>query len=131
MKYDKICGILWLVIGSALAALGYADTLDEFWCGMGTTLVLMGILRLLRAFRLNRNEAYREQKALEATDERLHYIRMKAWSWAGYLFVIITGLGTIALNLLGQDDFATAAGGAVCLVITLYWLSFFVLKKKY
>ena len=131
MKYDKLFGILWLVLGCALAALGYADTLNEFWSGMGITLVLMGGLRLLRSHRLNSNEAYREQKEVEATDERLHYIRMKAWSWAGYLFVIIAGLATIALNLMSKDELATAAGGSVCLMVCLYWISFFALRKKY
>ena len=130
-KNDTIFSIIWLAIGLPLMGLSIAGLLDEFWSGMGSALVVIGALRLLRAHRLNKNDEYREQMETFETDERLHFLRMKAWSWAGYLFVIIGGISVIVLKILGQDLLCMAASVAVCLMLVLYWGAYYVLKKKY
>ena len=64
-------------------------------------------------------------------DERNKFLSTKAWAWAGYLFIIITALSVIVLRVLGQELLSTAASGAVCLLMVLYWICYMVLKKKY
>ena len=130
-KRDTIFSLIWLAIGLPLMGLSIAGLLDEFWSGMGSALVVIGALRLLRAHRLNKNDEYREQMETFQTDERLHFLRASAWSWAGYLFVIIGGISVIVLKLLGRELLSLAASGAVCLMLVLYWVSFLILKKKY
>ena len=130
-KRDTIFSLVWLAIGLPLMGLSIAGVLDEFWSGMGSALVAIGALRLLRAHRLGKNETYREKMETFETDERFHFLRAKAWSWAGYLFVIIGGVSVIVLKILGQELLSQAASFAVCLMLVLYWGSYFVLKKKY
>ena len=130
-KNDIIFGCLWLVLGIVLAVLGIFETLDEFWSGMGSALLIIGAARLLRGYRLGKSEAFREKMEINTTDERMRFIRMKAWSWAGYLFVILAGISTIVLYLLDNHPLSQAASLGVFLMIALYWISFFVLKKKY
>ena len=98
---------------------------------MGSALLVVGIVRLLRGYRLSKSETYREAREVAQTDERLHFIRNKAWAWAGYLFVILCALGAIVFRLLGQELLSIASSGAVCLMLVLFWGSFFILKKKY
>ena len=124
-KKDIIFGVIWLLLGLVLTALSCLETLDAFWSGMGSALVVIGIVRL------SKSETYREKREVAETDERFHFIRNKAWAWAGYLFIIICALSTIVFRLLGQDLLCIASGGAVCLMLVLFWVSFFVLKKKY
>ena len=131
MDKKNIYPIVLLVAGLVLIGLGLAEIVDEFWSGMGSALLVIGIIRLLRYYRLKKNDAYREKMETAVTDERNQFIRMKAWSWAGYLFIIVTALGTIIFRILGQDLLSQVASGAVCLMLVLYWVSFFVLKKKY
>ena len=131
MDKKNIYPIVLLIAGLVLIGLGVADIVDEFWSGMGSALLVIGIIRLLRYYRLKKNDAYREKMETAVTDERNQFIRMKAWSWAGYLFIIVTALGTIIFRILGQDLLSQVASGAVCLMLVLYWVSFFVLKKKY
>ena len=130
-KRDTIFSLLWLAIGLPLMGLSIAGVLDEFWSGMGSALMVIGALRLLRAHRLGKNENYREKMETFETDERLHFLRMKAWSWAGYLFVIIGGISVIVLKVMEQELLSLAASYAVCLMLVLYWGAYFVLKKKY
>ena len=130
-KKDIILGTLWLVLGLVLSVLSCLETLEEFWSGMGSALLVIGIVRLVRGYRLSKSETYREKRAVAETDERFHFIRNKAWAWAGYLFVIICAIGTIIFKLLGQDLLCMFLSGAVCLMLVLFWVSFFILKKKY
>ncbi len=130
-KKDIVFGVLWLLLGLVLTVLCCLETLDEYWSGMGSALMVVGIVRLLRSYRLSRSETYREKREVAETDERLHFIRNKAWAWAGYLFIIICALSTIVFKLLRQDLLCMVFGGAVCLMLVLFWVCFFILKKKY
>ena len=131
MDKKSIYPITLLIAGLALVGLGVAEIVDEFWSGMGSALLVVGAVRLLRYYRLKKNEAYREKMETAVTDERNQFIRMKAWSWAGYLFIICTGLSVLVFKLLGNDLLSQASSWGVCLMLVLYWISFFVLKKKY
>ena len=123
--------IVLLIAGLCLTGLGIAEIVDEFWSGMGSALTVIGVIRLLRTYRLNKNEAYREKVETAVTDERNHFIRAKAWSWAGYLFIICSAISVIVFKILGQDLLSQAASWGVCLMLVLYWVSYFILKKKY
>ena len=133
MKTDRriVACMIYAVLGITLLCLGIAEMVDAFWSGMGSALMVVGIVRLLRSYRLSRSETYREKREVAETDERFHFIRNKAWAWAGYLFIIICALSTIVFKLLNQDLLCMASGGAVCLMLVLFWVSFFILKKKY
>ena len=133
MKADRntIMSIFWMLIGITLFVLGVAERIDTFWSSMGSAFFTVGILQLLRFFRLKNNEAYRERMEIQSTDERLRFIRSKAWAWAGYLFILISGIGVIAFKLAGQELLSQAASWSVCLMLILFLGSYTVLKKKY
>ena len=123
--------IALIIAGLALIGLGFVEIVDEFWSGMGSALLVIGIIRLLRFYRLKKNDGYREKMETAQTDERNQFIRMKAWSWAGYLFIMVTAIATIIFRILGQDLLSQVASYSVCLMLVLYWVSYFALKKKY
>ena len=133
MKQNKrlYVNILWLMIGSILIGLSFAGVVDEYWNGMGMGLAVVGAINLLRIYRLNKNDVYREKMELEASDERNHFIRNKAFAWAGYYFVLIAAVGTIVFKIIGQEVLSQAAAYAVCLMLILYWISYMILKRKY
>ncbi len=130
-KVRLISSILEIVIGVALCVCYFAHLIDEFWSGMGVALIVVGSLFLLRNIKYRTNQKYREETDIQMGDERNKYLSMKAWSWAGYLFVIIAAVGTIAFRLAGKDDLSMLASGSICLVICLYWISYVILRKKY
>ena len=133
MKSDRriIACIVYMVIGAALFVLGFLEHLDSFWSGMGGALIAVGAVRIVQYFRLRNNEAYRQQREIEAKDERNRFIANKAWAWAGYLFILIAAISTIVFKLLGQDLLSVAAGFAVCIIALLYWICYLILRKKY
>ena len=130
-KREILFGVIWLLLGLGLTALSLFETLDEFWSGMGAALMVVGAARLLRGYRLNKSDVYREQREVAETDERFHFIRNKAWAWSAYLFILIAAVAAIVLKLLGQDQLSIAAGFAVCILMLLYWVCYIILRKKY
>ena len=133
MKQNKrlVANITEIIIGIVLTAFGYAGMIDEYWSGMGTALIIVGALMLVRQIRYRTNETYKENVDVEVNDERNQYIRIKAWSWAGYFFVLISAIASIILKIIGQDQLSQFAGLSVCLIMVLYWLSHLILKRKY
>ena len=133
MKKDKrmIVSIIWVILGTVLIALAFAEKVDVFWNGAGSGLLVVGVLQLLRQYRFSKNESYREKIEIEEKDERNQFIRNKTWAWTGYLFVIISAILCIVFKLIGQEVLSFAASGAVCLILVLYWISYFILRKKY
>ena len=125
-----LVSVVWIVLGAVLTVCGAAGVVDEYWSGMGGALIAVGALQLIRRVRYATNETYRESVDVERNDERNKYIAMKAWAWAGYLFVIIAAVASFALKVVGHDELSTLAGGSVCLLMILYWLSWLWLRKK-
>ena len=126
-----IANIVEIVMGLILTVCGHYGLIDEYWSGMGTALVFVGFIMMVRHVRYKTNEEYKEKVDIEVNDERNKYLHMKAWSWAGYLFVLICAICSIAFRILGMDTYSVFAGLAVCLIIVVYWISYLFLKRKY
>lgn len=133
MKKDKrmILSVIWVLVGTVLIGLALAGKVDSFWNGMGSGLFAIGILQLLRFYRFNKNQVYREKMEIAVSDERNHFIRSRAWAWAGYLYIVIVGCSIIVLRVIGQELLSMAAAFSVCLVLILFWISYMILRKKY
>ena len=126
-----VAHIICILLGGTLFVLGITEVMDEFWGGMGSALIAVGVIRTVQFIRLRKDQKYREKMEIEATDERHRFIRNKAWAWAGYLFVLIVAVSAIVFYLLGQDVLSVAAGCAVCILVLLYGISYLILRKKY
>ena len=132
MKEKKYwISIIYVIIGIILFGLAFFEKVDSFWSGMGSALFVIGVLRMIRRYRFNKNDAYREKMEIEEKDERNHFIRNKAWAWAGYLFVMLMAVATIVFKIVGQEILMMAASGGVCLMLILFWVSYHILKRKY
>ena len=126
-----IASIVEIILGIALWVCGIFGIIDSYWSGAGAGLIGVGIVFLIRSIRYKRDPEYKEEYDIEMTDERNKFIRLKAWSWAGYLFMMIAAVGSIGFKLAGREDLMMFSSGCVCLVVVLYWLSYVVLKNKY
>ena len=126
-----IASIVEIVVGIALWFCGAIGLIDSFWGGMGGGLMGVGIIFLIRSIRYKRDPAYKEEYDIEMSDERNKFIRLKAWSWTGYLFVMIAAVSTFAFKLAGREDLMMFCSASVCIMLVLYWICYMVLKNKY
>ena len=130
-KKRLVVQIFEIVAGIILLGLGIAGKVDEFWSGMGGALIGVGGMYLVQTIRYHKNEAYRENVNTERNDERNRFLHMKAWQLTAGWFIMIAAVGTFVFKFMGREDLMMLCSGGVGLMIVLYWICFFVLKKKY
>ena len=123
--------VVYIIFGAMLLGLQFAGIVDDFWGGMGTAFLFLGALFLYRSIKYKTNESYRENVDTQVNDERNHFLAMKAWSWAGYLFVLVAAAAAIVLRVMGMHDMSLAASTCIGIILLLYFGSYMVLKRKY
>ena len=126
-----IASIVEIILGFALWICSAIGLIDSYWGGMGAGLMGVGIVFLIRSIRYKRDPEYKEEYDVEMNDERNKFIRLKAWSWAGYMYMMIAAVGSIFFKLMGREDLMFFCSGSVCLVLVLYLISYVIVKNKY
>ena len=128
--------VLYIVLGIAIFVscqivdLGNS-TLAQILPGMGGALFGVGIVRLVMGIKLEKDAEYRENYEIRINDERNRYLRMKARSWAGYVFVLIAAVATIVFAVADRKELMMLASGGLCIMLVLYWVSYMIVRKKY
>lgn len=124
--------IFWVVLGLVLFVLSEAEILDSsYFSGMGVALAVVGTLQVIRNLRYRKDAEYKEKIDIEVTDERNRFLRLQSWAWTGYIVVMVEAAGSIAAHVLGQEIVGQVLSYSVCLIICVYWISWFILSRKY
>ncbi len=124
--------IFWIVLGAVLLGLSIAGILDSsLYAGMGGALVAVGALQVIRNLKYRKDPEYREKLDVAITDERNSFIRMKSWTWAGYIVVMGESIGVIIASILGSDTVRHVLAYSVCFILVAYWVSYLIINKKY
>ena len=136
IRRDLVLAIIYIVAGIGMFIVSQAADLgDSLFVkvapGMGGALIAIGIIRLYRGIRLEKDPEYRENFEVETHDERNRFLRATAWAWAGYLFILGGGIGTIVFMVLNNDVLMKACSFSVCIMLVLYWVSYLIVRRKY
>ncbi|NLY71019.1 MAG: hypothetical protein GX076_04980 [Clostridiales bacterium] len=124
--------IFWIIMGAALLVFSIIGVIDSaLYPGMGGALMAVGIIQVVRNLKYRKDSNYREKVDIEFKDERNKYLRMKAWSWSGYLVVLIEAIAAIFAAIQGQHQIQQVLFFSICLIVFIYWISYLVLSKKY
>ena len=127
-----LLSIFWMVLGAVLLGLSVTEVLDSsMYAGMGGALIAVGALQTSRNLKYRKDPEYREKIDTEANDERNSFLRMKSWSWTGYVVVLVEGFGSVAAMVLGKRELQLTLAYSVWLILVVYWISFFIISKKY
>lgn len=124
--------IFWAVVGLVLTVLSVTEVLDSsIYSGMGGGLMAVGVLQAIRNVKYRNDADYREKIDVEANDERNCFLRMKSWSWAGYIAILVESVGVIVAIILGEETIRLILSFSVCLILVAYWVSYLILSRKY
>ena len=124
--------VFWVILGAVLLVLSVAEVLDSpRYAGMGGGLITVGALQLARHLRYRRDPEYREKIDTEVSDERNRFLRMKSWSWAGYIVVLVEGVGSIVAAVRGAETVQLVLSYSVCLLVVAYLIAYLILRRKY
>ena len=127
-----VLSIFWAVVGLVLTVLSVTEVLDSsIYSGMGGGLMAVGVLQAIRNVKYRKDADYREKIDVEANDERNRFLRMKSWSWAGYIAILVESVGVIVAIILGEETVRLILSLSVCLILVAYWVSYLILSRKY
>lgn len=126
-----VVSIIWVVIGATLLALGITGVTDDtIFSGVGGGWLGIGLMQIYRNVKYNTNKEYKEKIDISYTDERNRYIRMKAWAFAGYFFIIGAAIVSIVLFVNKLTVYGQIVSYCMCAVLVLYWISYVIMLKK-
>ena len=135
LQEQKRCGILMIVIGLVLFAVGYL--LDEvhmgnFYNGLGCGIFACGAVRLLRVCRLTRDPEKAADYDAMLKDERTIYVASKARSMTFFICVYAQlAAGLLALLVFDQPLIGQALCLVTCAQSLIFAAVYWYYNKKY
>ena len=132
LKTRLYIALSYIVLGIVLIAANALNHFEnDFFLSFGITLLVMGIIRLIRHRKVTKDESTIRRQEVAETDERTLMMAEKARSWAFTYSILIAGIAVIVLSLLGKHDTAQPFAWFVCGQVALYWICWMILRKKY
>ena len=130
MKIRLWTNIIYIVLGVAMIAVGFITKTDnEFVSSFGLTLTVVGLVLIKR--NIVTSEEKLKRREIAENDERNIAIVHKARSWAFSFYVILGCLAVIVLSLLSLHDIARWISVGVFSLIAIYWICYFIVRKRY
>jgi len=127
-----VLSIIWVVLGIVLIILSCMGKITSPYCsGLGGGLIAVGILQIVKNLKYKNDDSFKEKIDIEATDERNRFLRMKAWSWVGYVLLFGVCITEIVFFVMGKEKIGELLSYVICGIIGLYWLVYFILQKRY
>ena len=127
LKKRNIVSAIIALIGVIIIAIAKTDLMSGFGAGF----LMVGLLRILKNYRIMKNPEMLSKMEIAETDERNIMIWTKARSLATTLFVILSGISACVLFMLDMAREAYVI--CVCLAgfTLIYWICYFIIRKKY
>lgn len=128
----RLCfAIAYIVIGIAMIAASFiTENYNEFLSPMGAALLIIGIARVRNHFLITKSDETVKKQQIAETDERNIAISNRAKSVAFNLYVLIACVAVIVLQFMEKSFLASTIGLTVCVVLLIYWISYFIISKK-
>ncbi len=131
LKVRLFTAIAYIVLGAAMIIISLAiKTENEFISSFGFALIFVGIARIRKHMLITKNDETVKRQEIAETDERNIYIANKAKTFTFSLYIIISCLAAIVLQFFDVSLLSQYIFLSVCLLLIIYWVSYFIIRKK-
>ena len=123
--------ISYIILGVALIVTAFITKMEnEYFSPLGFAFAVIGIARVKQYFLISKNEETIKKQEIRETDERNISISNKAKSLSFSLYILLSCVAVIILQIFGKSDLASILGLTVCALLIFYWISYFIIRKK-
>lgn len=123
--------IIYVALGIIMTVGGTVTKTDNsFISSFGLILAVMGVVRMRNYLIITKNEERIKKQEIMETDERNVSIVNKARSITFTAYVLLLGVAVIVLSLLNMREIAAWISYSIFLLIIIYWISYFIIRKK-
>lgn len=131
MKIRLLLGIGYIFLGLAMIIIFFAIKREnDFLSSFGFAIALIGVVRVRNYFIVTKSEERMQKQEILENDERNISIANKAKSVSFTLYMITACIAIIVLQLLDQTQMVRVLSTAVCILLILYWISYWIIRKK-
>ncbi len=131
MKTRLFIAIGYIVLGVALIIVfNVFGTENNFSSSFGFALAVVGIAQIKKYYLITRNEETLKKREIAESDERNISIANRAKSLSFMIYLMLACIAIIVLNFLELSLLATVISGTVCILILIYWISYWIISKK-
>ena len=116
--------------GLLLVILALTGKVDSFWVGMGSGVLTVGALQMIRYIRYRKDNEYRQEYDIEAKDERNRYLVKEAMAWAYNGFYIVAAIAVVVLKLLGDETLMMGIAASLGMLILLFTAAYLWLRAR-
>lgn len=131
LKLRLCLAVLYILLGIT-SIIVYTFNLgeDTVLLTFGTAFTAMGVLRVIRYFKITRNPESVRRRKTEESDERSIAIVRRAKAVAFGVYTFGAAILVIALEFLGKSSLASAIALNICAIVFIFWLSYVILQKR-
>ena len=130
LKIRLYCGIGFTLLGIAIIVISNLLHVNDFLSMFGLCMAVVGLNRIRHYFFITRNEESIQKREIAESDERNVYVATKARSIAFYIYIVVISLAVIVFHILGRPEIASLLAYTVCLLLVIYWITYFIVRKK-
>ncbi len=131
LKIRLAFGIGYIVLGLAMIAVSFfVKTDSDFLSSFGLAMSVIGIVKVRQYIRITKTEETIQKQRIAETDERNIAIADKAKSVAFLGYILLASVAVIVLEVLHLTLIATILSATVCVLLVLYWVSYWIIRRK-
>lgn len=131
LKIRLFIAIGYIILGLAMiVTFNLIKTENNFLSSFGFALIIIGIVRIRNYILITKNEETITKRQIAETDERNISIANKAKSISFIIYVILASVSVIVLEVFNKTQLAMIFSGTVCLLIFIYWISYWIISKN-
>ncbi len=131
LKKRLYIAIIYTALGvMMIVGANITQTDNHFISSFGLGLVICGIIRIRNYIIITKNEETIQKQRIAENDERNIAIMHRARSITFFVYTMISCAAVIVLSLFNQQEAAQLIGGSLCLLLIIYWISYWVIRKK-
>ena len=132
LKIRLYTAIAYMVLGAAMIVVFnlVVKNANPFLSSFGFALLVIGCANLRRYRLITKSEETIRSREIAETDERNIFIAHKARSAAFILYTVLTCTAVIVLELLNQTELAMILSGTICVLLVIYWVSYWIIRKR-
>ncbi len=131
LKIRLFIAIGYIFIGLLMIILfNIIKTENSFLSSFGFALIVIGIVHIRNYTIITKNEETIRKREIAEMDERNIAIANKAKSVSFIIYVILACVCVVILELFNKTQLATVLSSTVCVLILIYWISYWIINKK-
>ncbi len=131
LKQRLYYGIICIALGVMMVVGVSASKSDnDFISAFGFAVAMVGVARIIQYLKITKNEESIQKQKINETDERNLSIIQKAKSATFSIYLLISCSVVIITALIDMPDIAKWIGYSQFVLVIIYWICYWVIRKK-